>query len=551
MKGIDMLSTNSGGSWFAAALAYSPRFVSVISGMAGDVDNAGKMFHDKVLYAFLGKLKGAGPDWIDEDFWQSVASAVGHATDLNVAAGDTTFDPRWILEVLRELMILTDGSRNWEDFVYALFEHAMGIDTTVPAGSPVNAWADGKTWLAGVSLLTPGGAGAGTCTASNAWFCLGDMDMVMGDNRGTTPVVVSRWGSNQTKYYASGANRDAQRVMYPAKFSVKLGGGMKQDAEYPFCGPFGDSEVCNSLSFKYASSTGGTVAGGTVSGFPWYTEGVGGLSIAGVASASSAFLGAMALQAARHGRLEELFDQLVRALERVGFPKEYGDVLIEVLVNVSNTDWAVWTADRPVRPTDETMFQAGRSMRSEVSMFAGSAPKSLLDQLAKGQLTALIDGGLTDNSGVAHAAASGASEIVAFCDGMSDLWYHFEGVPPTTSYVGFMDSCPFCGVNFQIFQENYQTTQDEFGRNAKSYTFPGAKQLVSIVVGTIQATTIERRDLGIAAGKPVTIHVVSVESDLGMGGFKYTDYSDLSQEIMLALRANKDAAAQIINWTRR
>jgi len=69
--------------------------------------------------------------------------------------------------------------------------------------------------------------------------------------------------------------------------------------------------------------------------------------------------------------------------------------------------------------------------------------------------------------------------------------------------------------------------------------------LSSLVVGTIEATTIDNPGLGVNAGKAVTIHIINVESGLGDGGFKYTAFSDLAQEVMLTLQANRDAVSWI------
>merc|ERR1719436_783137 len=52
-EGVDIISSNSGGSWFAAGLIYSSMFQSVLFEMSRNVATAGEIYYDKVLRKFL------------------------------------------------------------------------------------------------------------------------------------------------------------------------------------------------------------------------------------------------------------------------------------------------------------------------------------------------------------------------------------------------------------------------------------------------------------------------------------------------------------------
>ena len=71
------------------------------------------------------------------------------------------------------------------------------------------------------------------------------------------------------------------------------------------------------------------------------------------------------------------------------------------------------------------------------------------------------------------------------------------------------------------------------------------KYLNSVRFGTLSATTANNAVFGITANRKITLHVVSVDSTLSIGGLQdFRDYGTLVQEIVTTIAANKNTGSQ-------
>ena len=71
----------------------------------------------------------------------------------------------------------------------------------------------------------------------------------------------------------------------------------------------------------------------------------------------------------------------------------------------------------------------------------------------------------------------------------------------------------------------------------------GSRYLTEVAVGSFAATTAANRHYGVAAGRTVRVHVVSIGSSLDIGEFENLAHYDLlAQEIAIAIAAQANAA---------
>mmetsp|Transcript_85952 Transcript_85952/g.277594 ORF Transcript_85952/g.277594 Transcript_85952/m.277594 type:complete len:150 (+) Transcript_85952:1024-1473(+) len=137
-------------------------------------------------------------------------------------------------------------------------------------------------------------------------------------------------------------------------------------------------------------------------------------------------------------------------------------------------------------------------------------------------------------------------------DTFDSLWSLFAGNPQTSSEVSFLNTCPMCTVNFQAFVEDYNVMTEQFKQTAWQLVQPdGSKAgLADVYVGTIVATTVENKYLGIRAGRRIVMHVVGVETTLGLGGYGYKDYSEMVSQVArtFQLPANRVPVDAVWGW---
>jgi len=182
-----------------------------------------------------------------------------------------------------------------------------------------------------------------------------------------------------------------------------------------------------------------------------------------------------------------------------------------------------------------------------------------VDQLAAAHVHGLGDAGFVDSTGVAGAIARGATELVVF---MSDekptgLTQLFEGRDSsTTTKMVSTISTLFGDDHLTVFSKptanEVMETYENTGLNKEGLMFQAlevtnSNHVLAMKIGSITCTTADARWFGIAPGKTVKVHVISVETNVGMFFEDFFKYNEVVQEIMDSVMS--DANAAIVSGT--
>ena len=128
----------------------------------------------------------------------------------------------------------------------------------------------------------------------------------------------------------------------------------------------------------------------------------------------------------------------------------------------------------------------------------GLGQRRTLDGLAKDAVRGLADGGYTDDTGIAHAVASGATEIVSVLDLTpmmmnQDQFLHLFKDGTTVAPVSVTPE------GFQIFEEDAADVKTALASFA-SLDLGKSKYLESITYGTLNLTSKANGPMSIAVG---------------------------------------------------
>jgi len=137
--------------------------------------------------------------------------------------------------------------------------------------------------------------------------------------------------------------------------------------------------------------------------------------------------------------------------------------------------------------------------------------KTFFEELAGMTLAPIVDGGFTDNTGIAHAVAAGATEVVVLLQ-----WYDLVNLfaPGNTVYGDNLESSQ---IHFQVFAESASDVLEQFkgqdSSTGRGFDFlevpPGNSTfLESFSFGAVHATTVESPWFGVRPGIPVTLHAI-------------------------------------------
>jgi len=188
----------------------------------------------------------------------------------------------------------------------------------------------------------------------------------------------------------------------------------------------------------------------------------------------------------------------------------------------------------------------------------GSSQKHV-DELAEAHVHGLGDAGFVDSTGVAGAIARGATELVVF---MSDekpkgLTQLFEGrdSSTTTKLVSTISNL-FGNDHLTVFskptaKEVMETYQNEDlnkeGLMFQALEVSNTNHVLAMKIGSITCTTADAKWFGITPGKTVKVHVISVETNVGMFFEDFFKYNEVVQEIIDSLMS--DANGPIVLGT--
>ena len=543
LRAVEVLVSISGGTWFSAQLIYSPAFQSLVEEMGKKPDDAAKLFWKSWVVPLLDSLltKSTGPStpWNPPKPTSVPQTVLKNDRFHKLPA---TRGKLWILidfiEILFEVIYaFLHQHGNWEDFVGKILNTMGDMSSQDTLGSKTNPWASNKTWLVSVSVASAGnGTGPGSC-ASSAFRPLCIAKLYHGPS-----VEVYRNGTFGVTYSCPSTATRAMSSWAPAAFSVKL--GMPDVPSAIFC------HDCSDLEFHYSGVT-------RTKGDPWaaspkglYAFGTETPVIQAVA-ASSAFLGPLsAIPLNKQGFAEQIARAVKGFLDSFeGIPPWFADFLSQGLQNALNINWIVWAQKAE---SDKAAFQDAVKVIKFLYNSGGDIGQEELDRLAEKSFFGIADGGVGDNSGIGHSLVSGADEIVVFAD-----------MPTSVSQTGkqegsrqifdvpFVDLCPLCYANFQLFEESKEEIDAQWEEQQTFfYLPPDTTTLNSLSIGTLQLTTAQNDYFGTSGGRSVKVHVISVLSGLGIGGKAYEDYATFVKDIIGAFARpdNQDKVQEILSW---
>ena len=162
--------------------------------------------------------------------------------------------------------------------------------------------------------------------------------------------------------------------------------------------------------------------------------------------------------------------------------------------------------------------------------------------LAKAQVAVLADGGSVDGTGVAQLVANGTTEIVSIMDvakGKIDQWEQL-----------FTPTAPPKGFNpISVFAKSQEAAVSLFGTTMKELTMPkiNLSKLQSIKYGTFTLMTKDSPSWGVVAGKTIILHVIQIESGLGMGGTNWGQYGPVVGQIRHTISQNPVAKKKYLS----
>ena len=376
----------------------------------------------------------------------------------------------------------------WNRFVEVLLNSTAAVLPNATLGSPPSgAWALGKDWVSCHTAVTPNAVG-----------------------RREARLFQGKLSYPQVSYTVRARNRSFP-IYLPAAFSARLGSGPAGHAPHRYVA---GSAVDGLEALAYRGAVvplidthhASTSAPGI--GPSAYRESAGQLPISGVAAASSAFMGAAALMGYGVGELQALIS---------------GDV----------TPWIASAAG------GGRAFALARKLVGDLRTTGVS--DLTVGALASAGVHGVIDGGYTDNSGIANAVAAGAGTVTAVTNSNATaaLSYLFKDGPHGSEPYQDLASL------FPVFASPTAAVAGAaFGQFARLKLPPGSRYLTEVAFGTLPVVTATNVAWGLTAGRRVTLHVISVSSSLSIGEFEaFTHYDALVQELALALVAGENAQA--------
>lgn len=395
---IDVFSSVSGGSWFISSLMYSDSFKKMVEKMAREY-NKGKNWHAvKNIYQkeYCEPFMSIASK--DDDIFAKDLSRLMQLFDHPGSAATTA------------VVGLTWDKSSWDGMVGAYLSSTTSKDIT-PATKVKDArpWAKGKTWLCNTSVVTPVRVKDYVDDESPAEP--DDSDHEEETRRGVNqelsakmekrfaeemkmkkPEEFERWTSallaasslannRQLKYTLKGEDFNLPSYL-PGRFAVTHGKAMSPVRFLP-----GDTLPPNAKAQWAAQGwfQKCRVRESPAIHFDNFTQDVGQLPLHKIVAASSAAAGGNIVSKLLRGSVAGLRNQLGPRM-------------------------AVWAATNERDP-----FGASDTLLNPIFQQAfGRIDEQSVKNVADKGVLALVDGGYTDNTGIGHAVAVGAREVLAF-----------------------------------------------------------------------------------------------------------------------------------------
>jgi len=378
---------------------------------------------------------------------------------------------------------------DWNRFVDKLLMSTASVNQTLMLGDEaVMEWAKGKDWLVAHTVVMP--------------------------SQGKTGILYSdKTGSSQLKYIDT---KDELTYMLPAKFSVKLGSGIDSTAPVSYLPTKSYIKThklqYNATSFYHTTSDflGEDGAHGNIVKYS------GMLPVARVTSASSAFLGGAAILGALVGDIQAI---------------------------IGDADMTPWISTAPNGQAFEVANTLIKQLEYNESHRVFGISNKSVDDFAKAAVHGVIDGGYSDNTGIANAVAAGAGEVVVFVNNNATGVASLPDVMGLFKGGGCPMSCEFTPkALYPVFESPTAAELQTQINNFHNLDLAGSKFLKFISVGTVTATTTDNSYFGIQGSQHVTLHIINVGGALSIGYFEnFANYATFTQEIVSVLLAKKNA----------
>jgi hypothetical protein len=185
--------------------------------------------------------------------------------------------------------------------------------------------------------------------------------------------------------------------------------------------------------------------------------------------------------------------------------------------------------------------QGGTSFRSAAQLIAQmktpfGVSKRLIRAAASEAVHGVIDGGYSEGTGLGHAVASGATEVVVVLNSnckSNGLSFFLEVLckngPPPIDTLKPKELYP-------LFETRASTLKKHFAAFKQLNIPNGTKFLDKLVVGTTQLITTDNPYFGLTRGRRITVHIIGVTSCLHIGFFdEYVNFAYLTQDIATAI----------------
>lgn len=254
---VDIVSTNSGGSWFASSLIYSERHLALLESMAASPKTASAQANSGWVTPWLQATQ------VDAKKFDLVGDIARDLVDVILGKGDE--DTIYLFN-----HFLATGL-TWNDWTITLLSSTASIGTNITLGSSTNSWATGKEWFSCHSVMLP--------RANNPAYLF----------RG--PVL------GLPEVHQSATTVSSTPELLPAKFSIKLGAGAASSATRRYM-PSGAASLVQRFDYKAvvvpiidepSAQTAPLDTGDLTRGV--FSNGAGTVPVFGAASASSAAAG--------------------------------------------------------------------------------------------------------------------------------------------------------------------------------------------------------------------------------------------------------------------
>lgn len=387
-------------------------------------------------------------------------------------------------DTLFMLAFFLSTNSTWNAFTSVQLEAGASIGPDVLMGSDVVSWAKDKIWLCDHAVLLP-----------------------TGDRFARLYQSANETDDRSVSYVATSSSN--VELVTPAQFSIKMGAGTDSSAPHLY---IAETAIPESVSLEFTGVVSDTYKSESspLDAFD-FSDGalstdVGRLPVADAASASSAAL---------------------------GIAPVLGVLVDEALALIGDADLTPWFTNSG---ESESLYQGSRLVGGFKEV--GAINQTSIQELATLKLHGLIDGGYTDDTGLANVVAAGATEVLVLLDSDSSVdsssmeMLFQDGPAPTTPG----------STSSPAFQESASYVRDAF-QGFHRLDVNGTQFLTVVAVGTIVGTTTDNKQFGITAGTSVTIHVMQLCGDVTIGFFENVDnYNTYAQDIIQTLSSEANAA---------